>query len=137
MRRATAILSALALVVMTAGLYAQAKPNFAGKWTLVPDAAAADAGGAGGGGGRGRGGRGGFGQEMTVTQDANTLTIEYMAGGQNPMPVKLTYKLDGSESNNKKNAPRAHTDQHSNAPWKGNTRDITTTTQICEQKRVL
>ncbi len=29
-----------------------------------------------------------------------TLTVEYMGGGQNPTPVKLVYKLDGSESKN-------------------------------------
>ena len=38
------------------------------------------------------------GMENTITQDATTLTVEYRQG-QNP--VKLVYKLDGSESKNK------------------------------------
>ncbi len=41
-----------------------------------------------------------LGQELTITQDAANLTLEYMGGGQNPAPVKLVYKLDGTESKN-------------------------------------
>jgi hypothetical protein len=60
-----------------------------------------------------------------------------MAGGQNPMPVKLTYKLDGSESKNMMMGRGGQTEQVSKAAWQGNTLVITTTTQIGEQKRVL
>jgi hypothetical protein len=135
MRRATAILGAAAMVVMTAGLLAQAKPNFAGKWTMVAQPAAD----AGQGGGRrgGRGGRGGFGQEMTIAQDASTLTINYSVGGQNPTPVKVVYKLDGSESKNTMMGRGGQMEQVSKAAWQGNTLVITTTTQNGEQKRVL
>jgi hypothetical protein len=93
MRRVTAAISAAAVVVATAGVFAQA--NFAGKWTR--DAPAAGAGEArGGGGGRGGGRGGGFGQEATITQDAKTLTIEYTQG-QNP--IKLTYTIGGESKN--------------------------------------
>ena len=35
MRRVTAILSVAAVVLMAAGVVAQAKPNFAGEWKIV------------------------------------------------------------------------------------------------------
>jgi Spy/CpxP family protein refolding chaperone len=86
MPRLTAALTAAAVVLMAAGLAAQAKPSLAGKWVMDPASAPAPPPG---GGGRGGGRGGGLGQEMTITQDATTLTIDYMGGGQNPAPVKL------------------------------------------------
>jgi len=129
------MLSAATVVVMAAGLLAQAKPNFAGKWTLdAASVAGGAAGGGGGGGGRG-GGRGGLGMEMTITQDANTLTIEYMGGGQAPAPVKLVYKLDGSESKNMMMGRGGQAEVVSKAMWAGNNLVVTTTTAAGEQKR--
>jgi Tol biopolymer transport system component len=106
MKRLATAMSVAAVVVLSASLMAQAKPNFSGKW--VPDteknaaAMAAMGGGrmAGGGGGGGRmgGGRGGGGTgPMTITMDATTLTMER----ENPNgTTKAVYKLDGSESKN-------------------------------------
>jgi hypothetical protein len=79
-------------------------PSFAGKWTMDPASAPAPpAGGGGGGGGRG-GGRGGAGavsgMEVTIMQDATSLTINKMAGGQTPTPVTLKFTLDGKDSKN-------------------------------------
>ena len=37
MRRVTAILSVAAVVLMAAGLVAQAKPSFAGEWKIMAD----------------------------------------------------------------------------------------------------
>ena len=93
MRRMAIALSAAVLLV-SAGLSAQA-PNFAGKWTLVPDPNAAAGGG--GKGGRGGGGGGFCGMECTITQDAKTLTVvrTTQAGEQ-----KAVYNLDGSDSKN-------------------------------------
>ncbi|MCC7007638.1 MAG: hypothetical protein IT184_02370 [Acidobacteria bacterium] len=108
-----------------------AQTNFAGKWVMQPSADAA------GGGGGGRGGRGGLGQELTITQDAGALTLEYVGGGQNPAPVKLVYKLDGSESKNMMMGRGGQTEQVSKAAWTGSTLTITTTTQFGEQKRTL
>jgi len=88
-------------MMFTVGLLAQAKPNFAGKWTVDTEkttaANPAPAGGGGGGGGRagggGGGGRGGGGP-MTIAQDATTLTITRET--QNG-PQETKYKLDGTE----------------------------------------
>lgn len=121
MRRVTAMLSvAVAVVLMAAGLGAQAKPSFAGEWKKV----AAD-------------GQGEPGIDLTITQSATAMTVEYRAGGQAPAPVKLTYNLDGSVSKNM-TAGRgggAPTEQVAKAMWAGNTIVVTITTGAGEEKR--
>jgi hypothetical protein len=139
MKRITAMLSAVAIVSMAVGVLAQAKPNFAGKWTIDAPAAGAAAPGPGGGGGFGGGGRGGgrggWGMEATITQDATTLTVEYTQG-QNP--VKLVYKLDGSESKNSVMGRGGQaTEQVAKATWDGAKLKIVTTTQFGEQTRLV
>jgi hypothetical protein len=130
MKRMTAMLSAAALVVLTAGLLAQAT-NFAGKWTRQEDAAGAAAPGGG------RGGRGGFGQEVTITQDAKAITLEYMAGGQNPTPMKRVYNLDGSDSKNTMSFGGNSFEQVSKAKWDGAKLVITTAGQNGETTQTL
>jgi len=131
MKRAAVLVSALALVVYAVGLSAQAKPNFAGKWTMQADPNAAPpatppAGGGGGGGGRG-GGRGAFaGMEMTITQDANTVTVERAMGQAGN--AKFTYKLDGSESKNMAPGRGGEmAEQVAKAMWDGAKLKVTTT----------
>ena len=131
MRRVATLVSTATVMMFTVGLLAQAKTNFAGKWVREAPAAPAAGAAGGGGGGQGRGGGGGgFGAENTITQDASTLTVEYTQG-QNP--VKLVFKLDGSES---KNAGRGG-DQVSKAVWDGAKLKITTTTANGDVVRVL
>ena len=96
MRRIAIGTMAVAAVLFAAGLSAQGKPNFSGKWTLQQDPNAA-AGGGGRGGGRGMGGGGFCGQECTITQDGNTLKIERAAGQNGQAPAPVTYTLDGKE----------------------------------------
>lgn len=137
MKRLAAFVTAVALVAGAASVFAQAKPNFAGKWTLDPASApAAPAGGPGGGGGRGGGRGGGLGSELTITQDATTIKLDYVGGGRNPGPVSLTYRLDGSNSANT-NAMGA--EQVSKAAWEGDKLVVTTAVTMGgvsgEQKR--
>ncbi|MEP6915597.1 MAG: hypothetical protein ABJC89_08115 [Acidobacteriota bacterium] len=83
MNRAALICASVVLV--TASVFAQTAPNFAGKWTLVADPNAP------------AGGMGGLGQSATVVQDATSLTITRTTQmGE----IATTYKLDGSESKN-------------------------------------
>lgn len=132
MKRAAVLISALAVAISTVAISAQA-PSFAGKWTLQVDPAAAPAAPpAGGGGGRGggRGGRGGpvSGAEVTVTQDATTLTIAKMGGGQTPAPVTLKYTLDGKDSKNSvMGGGGAAVEQTAQAKFEGPKLTITTT----------
>ena len=132
MRKLNILVTAVALAFVTASLAAQA--NFAGKWTMDPATAPAPPAG---GGGRG-GGRGGMlGPELTITQDAGNLTLEYMGGGQAPAPVKLVYKLDGTESKNMMMGRGGQMEQVSKAAWAGQSLVITTTTGAGELKRTL
>lgn len=136
MKQMTAVLSAAAIALMAVGVFAQAKPSFAGKWAI--DAAAAPAGApapgaGGGGGGRGFGGGGGWGMAPTITQDATTLTVEYTQG-QNP--VKLVYKLDGTENKNSVMGRGGQaTDQVSKAVWEGAKLKVVTTLANGDQTR--
>jgi hypothetical protein len=110
--------AALAAGVAASGS-AQAKPNFAGRWTTDPDPAAATAGraaGGGAGGGRAAGAGGGAGRQaagaasmgsgwgstITITQDAARLSVEYafFARGDMQAPLKFVYALDGSATKN-------------------------------------
>ena len=124
MRRVTAILSVAEVVLMAAGLVAQAKPSFAGEWKIVGDP---DSGG----------GRGEPGKDLTITQSATAMTVEYRAGGQAPAPVKLTYNLDGSVSKNMMAGRRGGvpTERVSKAMWAANKLVVTTTTGAGEEKR--
>ena len=114
MRRVTAILSVVAVVLMAAGLVAQAKPSFAGEWKLMVAR-----------------GQGEPGVDLTITQSATAMTLAYRDG------VKLTYKLDGSESKNMMagRGGGAPTEQVSKAMWAGNNLVVTTTTGAGEERR--
>lgn len=97
MRRVTAMVSAAAMVlVMSASVFAQGKPNFAGTWTLDAEKTAAanpaPAGGGGGGRAGGGGGRGGAQGPMTIKVDATTFSIERQ--GPNG-PTTQAYVIDG------------------------------------------
>lgn len=127
MRHLTAVLSAAAIVLMAAGVGAQAKPAFNGQWKIVADPAADS------GGGR----SGGSGADLIIRQDGAAMTVEYRTGGPGSAPGKLTYNLDGSVSKNMVSgrAGGAPGEQVSKAMWAGNTLIVTTTTAAGEEKR--
>jgi opacity protein-like surface antigen len=104
MKRATT-LAAAAVLLMATLVSAQAPPNFAGKWSLVPDPNA-----------QAGGGRGGLGQSATIVQDASTLTITRTTPAGE---FTSTYKLDGSESKNTLNFNGNAIEQLSKAKWDG------------------
>src|SRR5262245_7753547 len=102
MRGVTAILlSVAAIAMMAAGLAAQAKASFAGEWKKVVAI-----------------GQGEPGPDLIITQNATAMTVE---DPKAPVPVKLTYKLDGSVSKNTiaGRAGGAPTEQLSKAMWTG------------------
>jgi len=127
----------VAAALAVTGLSAQGKANFAGKWTLVPDAGAA-AGGGMGARGAGRGGGMGAaaisGPEVTIAQDATTLKVD-RAQGQNQF--SYTYKLDGSESKNSVPGRMggAPSDVVSKATWDGNKLVITSSQSMMMQEQ--
>ena len=101
----TGIIAAAMLSVATVA-FAQ-KPDFSGSWT--PDAPAA---GAEGGGRRG----GGMGGPMTVKMAGDTLTVEQTRGENK---VVMTYKLDGTPSENKMTGRGGEVVTKSTAKWEG------------------
>jgi hypothetical protein len=101
MTRLVTIIAAVASITIAA---AQAPPNFAGKWTLVPDPSAQPGMG------------GGLGTEANITQDASTLTITRTT---QMGTFTSNYKLDGSESRNVLNFQGNSVDQLSIAKWDG------------------
>jgi hypothetical protein len=106
--RSTITLAAILLATVASAQ----TPNFAGKWTLVPDPAAT--------GGMG----GGIGQEALITQDATSITINRKSQmGE----FTSTYKLDGSESKNTLTIQGNAIDQVSTVKWDGGTLKVDTT----------
>ena len=104
------------LVIAAASVSAQSKPNFAGKWTIVPDANSAAA----------ISGRGGtLGAEFTAVQDDKTVTVVT----NNPQlgELKTVYNLDGSETKNPINFGGQSVDRVSKVKWDGAKLVITTT----------
>lgn len=97
----TRVLTVLAVAASMTIAAAQAPPNFAGKWTLVPDPS-------------NPAGMGGLGQEANITQDALTLTITRTT---QMGTFTSNYKLDGSESRNTLNFQGNSIDQVSTAKW--------------------
>jgi hypothetical protein len=116
MKLATTGIIAAAMLAVATMAYAQ-KPDFSGTWQAEPSA------NAGGGGGGGQ--RGGGGGPMMVKQTADTLTIERTMGENK---VTQTYKLDGTESENKMMARGGGGEMvtKSTAKWEGSKLVIST-----------
>ena len=124
MRRVAMLVGAAAVVLLTAGLVAQTKPNFAGKWAQVVDPSAPAPAGRGG---RGGGGMGGLGAAFTATQDEKTLTVTRML---QQTEIKMVYNLDGSDSKNTLSFGGQSVDQISKVKWDAAKLVITTTTNF-------
>jgi hypothetical protein len=107
MTRTARAACAAAIVFITASAFAQAPPNFAGKWTVVADPNAPA------GGGRGMGG---IGETATIVQDATSLTITRQTPNGE---FTTTYKLDGSESKNTLNMGGNAVDMLSKVKFEG------------------
>jgi hypothetical protein len=119
MKRAVAAVVALMLVAGAAAAIAQAKPNFTGKWTLVPDPNAPAPTG------RGRGMGGGLGQASSAEQNDKTLTV--VTTNEQIGEIKAVYNLDGSESKNPISFGGQSVDRVSKVKWDGAKLVITTT----------
>jgi hypothetical protein len=91
MKRASLFASA-AMVLFASTALAQAKPNFSGKWTLVPDSSSVVLQGMTPGGGE----FGGLSGEATIAQDDKTITITRPT--PNMGEFKSVFNLDGTET---------------------------------------
>ena len=126
------LLATLSLTAVLAANLAQQPPaDLSGRWTLdapapastpaVPGtpAAAAAPGDMGSG----------WGSPITITQDANQLTVEYPVFGRYDLqpPLKFTFPLDGSGRRNTVMMGRGEQIESSRARWEGQTLIIVST----------
>ncbi len=123
--------------LLAAPLWAQAPPNFSGRWTLdaptvattpaVPGtpAAAAAPGDLGSG----------WGPTITIAQDAARLSVEYLLFSRYDLqpPMTLTYPLDGSIGRNAVMMGRGEQIESSRAHWNGPALVITTTFRVTDR----
>ena len=119
----------LGVLLLSAVVSAQTRPDFTGRWTSDPDPADKAATEGRGGRGQARGDMGsGWGTPITITQDAGRLTVEYAFFGRGDMqaPLRFQYALDGSETKNSVMMGRGIQSQTSTTRWDGGTLVITT-----------
>jgi hypothetical protein len=135
MKRVANILSIVTVVLLAASVTAQTRPDFSGRWTSEPEPAATVPGGGGQAAAARSGGRGvsgdmgsGWGANITITQAANRLTVEYafFARGDMQPPLRFVYALDGSETKNSVMMGRGIQTQTSKTAWDGDKLVITT-----------
>jgi hypothetical protein len=146
MRGRTVIATALGLCGLIAALPAQSRPDFSGRWTSAPEpaaqaapqggerGAARGARGARRGGGGGRGARSGdmgsgWGEIITLSQDASSLTLEwaFFSRGDLQPPLRYTYALDGTPTTNAVTMGRGVQEERSRATWDGGSLVINST----------
>jgi len=122
------------VVVLAAAAVPQTRPDFSGKWTSDPEPTASsgrrEEGRSEQAGDRARKGDMGSGwsSNITITQDASRLSVEYVffARGDMQPPLKFVYALDGSETKNSVMMGRGIQVQTSKTAWDGDKLVITT-----------
>ena len=125
------VLRIITVALFAATVMAQAKPDFSGRWTSEPEAKTTEPGSAPAAARAGDMGSG-WGSNITVTQDASRLTVEYafFARGDMQPPLKFVYALDGSETKNSVMMGRGIQVQNSKTAWDGDKLVITRRTRL-------
>src|SRR5499427_253695 len=127
MKRLTNLLIGALVALLVVGATAQTRPDFSGRWTSEPSPAgdgqrnaSADRIGDMGSG---------WGPNITITQTAERMTVEYMffARGDMQPPLRFVFALDGSETKNSVMMGRGIQMQTSKTAWEGDKLVITTT----------
>jgi hypothetical protein len=92
MRRTPLLMSAAAILFASSTALAQAKPNFSGKWIMIPDTAQVMLQGVSAGGGE----MGGLSTEAVIEQNDKTITLTRAT--PNMGEFKSVFNLDGTET---------------------------------------
>ncbi len=134
MRGVSRFVGTLAVLGVLAGsAQAQEKPNFSGTWKLDPSQSQMGGGmggrqgGGGGGAGGGRQGAGMAAQEVTITQDGNTLRITMTVMGE---ARTLNYAIGGAPSTNAATMGRMGGESVTTTVWDGNALVTSGTTNV-------
>ncbi|HET9425458.1 MAG TPA: hypothetical protein VFO55_08810 [Gemmatimonadaceae bacterium] len=114
MRRTSFLVSAAALIFTAGTALAQARPNFSGKWTLVPDSAQVQLQGVSPGGGE----MGGLSDVATIEQNDKTLTVTRAT--PNMGEFKSVFNLDGTETYSSVNVNGQAIPLTMKTRWEGN-----------------
>jgi hypothetical protein len=115
------------VIMLAAGASGQPRPDFSGRWTIVPPTAPAGRGASGGAGRSGDMGSG-WGSTITLSQNASALTLEwaYYSTSDLQPPLVFVFPLDGSEKVNTLMMGRGFEKQVSRTAWDGTKLIITT-----------
>jgi hypothetical protein len=134
-----AMLRSQCVIALTAVLcLSQAQPpaDFSGKWTLDAPAIATTPAVPGTPAAAAKPGdmSSGWGSPITIAQDANRLSVEYVFFSRYDLqpPLKFTYPLDGSAGRNTVSMGRGEQAESSRAQWNGQTLVITTTFEVAD-----
>jgi hypothetical protein len=127
MKRLTNLLIGALVALLAVGATAQTRPDFSGRWTSEPSPA--------GDGQRNASGErigdmgSGWGPNITITQTAERMTVEYMffARGDMQPPLRFVFALDGAETKNSAMMGRGIQTQTSKTAWEGDKLVIKTT----------
>jgi hypothetical protein len=127
MKRLTNLLSGALVALLAVSATARTRPDFSGRWSSEPSPA--------GDGQRGASGDrigdmgSGWGSNITITQTAERMTVEYVffARGDMQPPLRFVFALDGSETKNSVMMGRGIQAQTSKTAWEGEKLVITTT----------
>ena len=124
---AAPLLTAFVIDVAAARAVTAQRPNFSGRWTVVPDSTA-PARGAPPTGTAGSG----WGTSFTITQDSARLVLEQVFFSRYDMqpPLRFLYALDGTETKNIVMAGHGFQEQRSRVAWNNASLVITTTYRV-------
>jgi hypothetical protein len=116
------------VIMLAAAASGQDRPDFSGRWTVVPPTSAPAGRGTSGAVRPGDMGSG-WGSTITLTQSASALTLEwaYYSTSDLQPPLVFVYPLDGSERTHTLMMGRGFEKQVSRAAWDGAKLIITTT----------
>jgi hypothetical protein len=112
--RRTSLLTSAAVVLFAGSALAQAKPNFSGKWTIIPDTAQVQLQGVSPGGGE----MGGLSDAATIEQNDKTITLTRST--PNMGEFKSIFNLDGTETFASINVQGQAIPLTMKARWEGN-----------------
>lgn len=128
MTRSIVALAVLACCLLGGAVSAQDKPNFSGAWSGPPPGPPAQSGGPQASPGNG------WGDQFTILQYSDTLTVEqliYRPRDYQPT-LQFRYALDGSESQNTIVMGRGLRVQRTTAMWQGESLVLTMSYDVTE-----